>query len=103
MGLSSLRVCVLLDKNRNAEGDDGEQRLIAAISRDLTLFPSSFNVFFRFSSYTFPFNALQLMAEIRIHRSLSHKSIVRFESYFEDAVNVYIMLEMCGSHVSCLI
>ena len=37
----------------------------------------------------------KLISEIRIHRSLSHKSIVGFEHYFEDNDNVYILLEMC--------
>eukprot|EP01137_Pigoraptor_chileana_P018178 Opistho-2@77262 len=37
----------------------------------------------------------KLASEIRIHRSLHHKHIVRFEHYFEDKQNVYIVLEMC--------
>jgi hypothetical protein len=41
----------------------------------------------------------QLLAEIRIHRSLSHRYIVGFESYFEDPANVYIMLELCPNQV----
>lgn len=35
------------------------------------------------------------MSEIRIHRSLHHPNIVRFEHFFEDSINVYILLEMC--------
>jgi polo-like kinase 1 len=37
----------------------------------------------------------QLMSEIRIHRSLHHPNIVGFEHFFEDAENVYILLELC--------
>lgn len=37
----------------------------------------------------------KLMSEIKIHRSLHHTNIVRFEHYFEDENNVYIMLELC--------
>ena len=37
----------------------------------------------------------KLMSEIKIHRSLHHQNIVRFEHYFEDDANVYIMLELC--------
>ena len=37
----------------------------------------------------------KLMSEIKIHRSLHHKSIVGFEHFFEDNENVYILLEMC--------
>jgi polo-like kinase 1 len=37
----------------------------------------------------------KLMSEIKIHRSLHHPSIVGFEHFFEDAENVYILLEMC--------
>lgn len=35
------------------------------------------------------------MSEIRIHRSLHHSNVVRFEHFFEDKRNVYILLEMC--------
>nr|XP_037276461.1 serine/threonine-protein kinase PLK1-like [Rhipicephalus microplus] len=34
--------------------------------------------------------------EIQIHRSLDHKNIVGFNSYFEDEKNVYIILELCN-------
>lgn len=37
----------------------------------------------------------KLMSEIKIHRSLNHSNIVRFEHFFEDSENVYILLELC--------
>jgi polo-like kinase 1 len=37
----------------------------------------------------------KLMSEIKIHRSLSHQHIVKFEHFFEDSENVYILLELC--------
>jgi polo-like kinase 1 len=37
----------------------------------------------------------KLMSEIKIHRSLHHSNIVGFEHFFEDAENVYIVLELC--------
>lgn len=37
------------------------------------------------------------MSEIKIHRSLHHTNIVGFEHFFEDAENVYIILELCQS------
>eukprot|EP01138_Halocafeteria_seosinensis_P015469 gb/GECG01015787.1/.p1 GENE.gb/GECG01015787.1/~~gb/GECG01015787.1/.p1 ORF type:complete len:793 (+),score=102.09 gb/GECG01015787.1/:1-2379(+) len=37
----------------------------------------------------------KLLTEIRIHRSLEHRHIVGFESFFEDKQHVYIMLEVC--------
>jgi len=37
----------------------------------------------------------KLMSEIRIHRSIKTKHVVRLEHFFEDAENVYILLEMC--------
>ena len=37
----------------------------------------------------------KLMSEIKIHRSLHHSNIVGFEHFFEDAENVYIILELC--------
>ena len=46
-----------------------------------------------------PTRLLQLLAEIKIHKSLQHRYIVGFQSYFEDRANVYIMLELCGSQV----
>ena len=37
----------------------------------------------------------KLISEIKIHKSLAHPNIVKFEHYFEDIENVYILLEMC--------
>lgn len=39
----------------------------------------------------------KLMSEIKIHRSLHHPHVVGFEHFFEDAENVYILLELCSS------
>ena len=39
----------------------------------------------------------KLMSEIKIHRSLHHSNIVGFEHFFDDASNVYIILELCQS------
>jgi len=38
---------------------------------------------------------MQLLSEIKIHKSLHHAHIVQFENCFEDAENVYIFLELC--------
>ena len=37
----------------------------------------------------------KLMSEIRIHRSLEHTHVVRFDHFFEDSEYVYILLELC--------
>lgn len=37
----------------------------------------------------------KLMSEIKIHRSLHHAGVVGFEHFFEDAENVYLLLELC--------
>ena len=37
----------------------------------------------------------KLISEIKIHKSLNHENIVKFEHYFEDAENVYVLLELC--------
>ncbi|KAF8649339.1 hypothetical protein AX16_005874 [Volvariella volvacea WC 439] len=37
----------------------------------------------------------KLYAEIKIHRSLEHPNIVRFQDCFEDGENVYMTLELC--------
>ncbi|KAL3984781.1 Protein kinase domain family protein [Acanthocheilonema viteae] len=37
----------------------------------------------------------KMAQEIRIHRTLHHKHIVRMDGFFEDADNVYILLELC--------
>lgn len=37
----------------------------------------------------------KMTQEISIHRSISHKHIVKFHSFFEDMDNVYILLELC--------
>eukprot|EP00045_Choanoeca_perplexa_P010102 m.101003 g.101003 ORF g.101003 m.101003 type:complete len:648 (-) comp15153_c0_seq1:134-2077(-) len=39
----------------------------------------------------------KLKTEIQIHRSLSHKYVVGFHSFFEDRDNVYILLELCSN------
>lgn len=39
----------------------------------------------------------KLMAEIKIHRSVHHKGIVKFEHFFEDSENIYILLELCNN------
>jgi hypothetical protein len=38
----------------------------------------------------------KLLNEIKIHRSLSHPYVVKFERFFEDSDNVYILLELCS-------
>ena len=39
----------------------------------------------------------KLTSEIKIHRSLDHENVVRFDRYFEDKENVYIMLDICSN------
>ncbi|XP_077498656.1 serine/threonine-protein kinase PLK1-like [Amblyomma americanum] len=43
----------------------------------------------------------KLEDEINIHRTLRHKHVVRFHSHFEDAKNVYIILELCTRQHKC--
>ncbi|XP_064477278.1 serine/threonine-protein kinase PLK1-like [Ornithodoros turicata] len=40
----------------------------------------------------------KMTQEITIHKSLRHKHIVGFHSFFEDDKNVYIVLELCNRH-----
>ena len=40
----------------------------------------------------------QLQSEIKIHRTLRHIHVVRFERYFEDSTNVYMLLELCTNN-----
>lgn len=47
-----------------------------------------------------PHQKEKMSQEICIHRSLKHKHLVAFHSYFEDADNVYIILELCRRRVS---
>lgn len=42
----------------------------------------------------------KMSQEIGIHRSLSHKHVVGFKGFFEDNLNVYIILELCRRRVS---
>lgn len=37
----------------------------------------------------------KLTSEIKIHRSLQHENVVRFDRYFEDKDNVYMLLDIC--------
>ena len=41
----------------------------------------------------------KLFSEIKIHSSLNHPHIVRFYHCFEDHTNVYLVMELCKSHV----
>ena len=38
---------------------------------------------------------VKLQTEIKIHKSLNHKHVVRFEDVFEDKEHVYIIMELC--------
>lgn len=37
----------------------------------------------------------KMAQEIQIHRTLNHKGVVKFQSFFEDDENVYVLLELC--------
>jgi len=37
----------------------------------------------------------KLISELKIHKSIDHENIVKFDHYFEDAQNVYILMELC--------
>ena len=39
----------------------------------------------------------KLISEIKIHKALHHSNIVKFEHYFEDTENVYLLLELCSN------
>lgn len=45
----------------------------------------------------------KLISEIKIHKSLQHPGIVKFEHVFEDQENVYILLEICNNEVFIII
>ena len=47
------------------------------------------------SSLTKQRHKQKLQSEIKIHRSIDHKYVVRFEDVFEDKENVYIVMELC--------
>lgn len=44
----------------------------------------------------------KMTQEIAIHRSLSHKHIVGFHGFFEDNLNIYIILELCKKRVNII-
>ena len=56
------------------------------------LIPQRFELYYRI--------VLQLQTEIKIHRTLKHSYIVKFERFFEDNTNVYMVLELCNNNVS---
>ncbi|XP_055902706.1 serine/threonine-protein kinase polo [Eupeodes corollae] len=37
----------------------------------------------------------KMTQEISIHKSLNHKNVVKFHGFFDDSLNVYIVLELC--------
>ena len=47
------------------------------------------------SSLTKQRHVQKLQSEIKIHRSIFHKNVVRFEDVFEDEESVYIIMEFC--------
>lgn len=42
--------------------------------------------------------SIQLVTEIKIHKALEHRNVVAFDRVFEDAENVYMVLELCHNH-----
>ena len=40
----------------------------------------------------------KLQTEIKIHRTLNHSNVVRFERFFEDNHNAYMLLELCANN-----
>jgi hypothetical protein len=46
---------------------------------------------------------MQLLSEIKIHKTLHHQFVVEFDSVFEDANFVYIILELCINKVQSLL
>lgn len=42
----------------------------------------------------------KMTQEIAIHQSLNHRNIVGFYGFFDDAQNIYIILELCRKRVS---
>lgn len=44
----------------------------------------------------------KMAQEISIHRSLDHKHVVGFHSFFEDSLNIYIILELCKRRVRAI-
>lgn len=43
--------------------------------------------------------SLQITNEIELHKTLSHKHVVKFSHHFEDQENIYIFLELCSRKV----
>lgn len=41
----------------------------------------------------------QITNEIELHKTLSHKHVVKFSHHFEDQDNIYIFLELCSRKV----
>lgn len=41
-----------------------------------------------------------MTSEIKIHRMLKHPHVVQFHNFFDDDLNVYIVLELCRKRVS---
>ena len=42
---------------------------------------------------------MQLLSEIKIHKMLTHRHIVKFLTVFEDLKRVFIILELCSHGV----
>lgn len=97
-------------QNVRREGDPTEQSVEAAPEREGT---SSQHVRRRTefqmwrahgrggwgTEFSFIFFVEQIMNEIELHRTLSHKHVVKFSHHFEDQENIYIFLELCSRKV----
>ena len=42
----------------------------------------------------------RMESEIQIHKQLDHTNVVKFEHFFEDEENVYILLELCCGYAA---
>lgn len=62
------------------EDCDGTQKALKVISKE---------------QLTTTKNRGKLFAEIKLHQSMRHENIVRFDECFEDSENVYMVMELC--------
>jgi serine/threonine protein kinase len=52
---------------------------------------------------TFTCFIYQIAREIMIHKELNHVNVVQMHHYFEDNLNVYMLLEACPKKVTSII
>ena len=87
-----------IDKDLLGTGGYGEVYKVKKKKENMSQFDPVYalKIFNKVNFYKDNDKGSRILTEIKIHRSLNHEHIVKYEHSFEDKKNVYILMEYCG-------